>query len=237
MTASDGHQIRIMLVEDEGLYRDLLRIVLAQHGRFVMVGAFGDGEEAIRAAPALRPDVAILDIDLGKPPNGVQVGLQIREALPNLGIVLLSNHGDPQFLAGLPRGQVAGWSYLLKHSVSDVEALNRAIEGAASQLVVLDPNLVTEMHPRPESGLARLTPRQAEILGLIAQGYTNAAIAQKLVVAEKSVENQINQMYQQLGVERRNSSAHPRVSAVLRYLEESYFRGPTVPAGSPRSAA
>jgi DNA-binding NarL/FixJ family response regulator len=119
---------------------------------------------------------------------------------------------------------VAGWSYLLKKSVSDVAALGRAVEGAAAQLVVLDPQLVAAMHPRPDGQLGRLTTRQKEILGFLAQGFTNAAIAERLVLAEKSVENQINLLYQQLGIDRQDNSLHPRVKATLLYLQGSRFQ-------------
>jgi DNA-binding NarL/FixJ family response regulator len=214
-----------MLVEDEDLYRDLLRVVLSQHPRLNVVGAFPDGESALSAAPRLRPNVAVLDIELRGALNGVQLGLQLRERLPEIGIVLLSNHRDVQFLASLPSRVVSGWSYLLKRSVSDVESLARAVEGAANRLVVLDPALVSDMHPRAEGRLARLTQRQREILALIAQGYTNAAIAEKLVLTEKSVENQINVLYQQIEIDRSNPAIQPRVTAVLTYLNESRQTG------------
>jgi DNA-binding NarL/FixJ family response regulator len=224
--ADDGtHKPRVVIVEDEDLYRDLLRIVLPQHGRLEVIGAFADAASALRSVPELEPNVAILDIDLQGGMNGVQLGLRLRRALPNLGIVLLSNHRDPQFLASLPQDMVAGWSYLLKKSVTDAAALGRAVEGAAAQLVVLDPQLVAGMHPRPDGQLGRLTARQKEILGCLAQGFTNAAIAERLVLAEKSVENQINLLYQQLGIDRQERSLHPRVKATLLYLQGSRFQG------------
>jgi DNA-binding NarL/FixJ family response regulator len=218
-------RLSIAIVEDEDLYRDLLRIALSQQPRLLIVGAFGDGEAALAALPGLEPRVAILDIALPGALNGVQLGLLLRRQLPELGIVLLSNHGDPEFVASLPPRALTGWSYLLKRSVSDAAALGRAIEGAAAGFVVLDPQLVSGLQPRPDGPLSRLTPRQTEILSLIAQGYTNAAIARQLILAEKSVQNQINQIYQQLGIDRGDTAVHPRVTAVLTYLRESQFRG------------
>lgn len=217
-------KIKLVLVEDEDLYRDLLRIVLSQHPRFEVLGTFADGESALQAIPELKPDVAILDIELRGGLNGIQLGMLLRRRLADLGIVLLSNHGDPSFVASLPVEVLGGWSYLLKKSVSDAGALGRAIEGAAARLVVLDPQLVTGLRPREGGSLARLTPRQREILGLIAQGFSNGAIAKRLVLAEKSVENQINLLYQQLGIDRSHSSMHPRVKAVLLYLQDSHPR-------------
>jgi DNA-binding NarL/FixJ family response regulator len=187
---------------------------------------FADGQSALAAAQELRPRVAILDIELPGGLNGVQLGLRLRRLLPNLGIVLLSNHGDPEFVASLPADVLSGWSYLQKKSVSDLSVLQRAITGATTGLVTLDPNLVTGMRPRAGGLLERLTPRQQEILALIAQGYTNRAIASRLHLAEKSVENQINALYQQLEIDRNEPDIHLRVRAVLIYMQESRVRTP-----------
>ena len=229
-----GGRIKVVIVEDESLYRDLLRVALSQHPLLEVVGTFADGQSALTAMTDLNAQVAILDIDLRSALNGVQVGLMLRQRWPKLGIVLLSNHGDPQFISSLPSEIMPGWSYLLKKSVSDVNALERAIEGATVGLVVLDPRLATGMRPRVGGVLARLTPRQQEVLALIAQGFTNAAIAQQLTLSEKSVENQINLLYQQLEVDRGRSALHPRVKAVLTYLNESRFSRPETAATSGR---
>lgn len=226
----DPEKVRVVVVEDEGLFRDMLRIALSSHPMLEVVGSFGDGEAALAAVPRLRPRVAILDIELRGAMNGVQLGLLLRKRLPELGIVLLSNHEDPQYLASVPRDTISGWSYLLKKSVSDVGALGRAIEGAAAGFVVLDPQMATGMRPRAAGRLSQLSPRQQEILRLIAQGFTNAAIAQQLSLAGKSVENQINQLYQQLDIDRGDPTLQPRVKAVLIYLQESQ----SLQRGNPR---
>ena len=214
--------VKIVLVEDEPLYRDLLRIALTQRPELQVLAAYSDGESALAAIPTLQPQVAMLDIDLrGSSMNGVQLGIMLRKQLPDLGVVLLSNHGDPEFVASLPGEVLAGWSYLLKKSVNDVDVLGRAIAGAASKLTVLDPQLVAGMRNRAGGVLARLTPRQRDILELIAEGYNNAAIAERLILAEKSVENQINLLYQQLEIDRSTAAIQPRVKAVLIYLEET----------------
>jgi DNA-binding NarL/FixJ family response regulator len=213
-----------VIVEDEDLYRDLLRIALSQQPQLEVIGVFGDGETALAAAAQLQPRVAILDIELPGNLNGVQLGLRLRRLIPDLGIVLLSNHGDPEFVASLPPDVLSGWSYLQKKSVSDVAVLQRAVAGATTGLVMLDPNLVTGMRPRAGGLLERLTPRQQEILALIAQGYTNRAIAARLHLAEKSVENQINALYQQLEIDRNETDVHLRVRAVLIYMQESRVR-------------
>lgn len=218
-------RLRVILVEDESLFRDLLRTALSQHPRLEVVGAFGDGQSAVDAGPRLRPDVALLDIELGGALNGIQVGMLLRRQLPTLGIVLLSNQSAPRVLQSFPADSVSGWSYLLKGSVRDVASLERAIEGAASGFMVLDPQLVNSRRARSGGLLERLTPRQREILSLVAQGYTNNGISEQLVIATKTVEKQLNLLYQELGVDRSASALHPRVKAVLAYLEESQSDG------------
>ena len=196
----------------------MLTVALSHEERFDVIGAFADGQAALESAPGLQPHVAILDIELGSEINGIQVGLLLRR---ELGIILLSNHGDPHFVSSLPMEAISGWSYLLKKTVGDLGGLTRAIEGATAGFVVLDPQIVTGLHPKSGGLLSRLTPRQNEILMLIAQGYTNASIAQKLMLSEKSVENQINTIYQQLDLTREDAAVQPRVTAVLTYLRES----------------
>jgi DNA-binding NarL/FixJ family response regulator len=220
--ADEGGTLRLTLVEDEPLYRDLLRIALDQRPGLHVAAAYGDADAALAGIPEVKPDVAMLDIDLGGGVNGVQLGMKLRRFLPDLAIVLLSNHGDPEFVASLPDEVRAGWSYLLKKSVNDVDVLGRTVSGAAAGLTVLDPQLVAGLRGRSHKAglLSRLTPRQTEILELIAQGYSNAAIAERLVLAEKSVENQINLLYQQLEIDRATSGVQPRVKAVLTYLDE-----------------
>jgi DNA-binding NarL/FixJ family response regulator len=214
-----GQAITVAVVEDEPLVLDLLRVALQQHPGLEVVGIFSQGEPALQHIPVLQPQVAVLDIELGRGLSGIQLGLLLREQLPTLGIVLLSNHWVPHFLATLTPDLLAGWCYLLKRSVADVDTLARAIEGAAAGLVVLDPYVVARRRPRPGGGLAGLTPRQQEVLALIAQGFTNAAIAQRLGLAPSTVENQLNQIYQELGLA--EPDFNPRVRAALLYLVES----------------
>jgi DNA-binding NarL/FixJ family response regulator len=214
-------KVNVVIVEDEGLYRDLLRIALSEDPALTVVGAFPDSASALNAIPQLRPQVAVVDIDLGDAPNGIQLGLLLRQQLPDLGIVLLSNHADPEFLLAVSGPALTGWSYLLKKSLGDVATLRRAIHGSAQHLIVLDPLLVAGLKARSFGLLSQLSPRQQQVLDLIAQGYTNAGIAEALNVTEKSVENQINQLYQVLGIDRGTSGAHPRVKAVLLYLQGS----------------
>ena len=212
---------RVALVEDEALFRDLLRVSLAQHDGLQVVGVFADPESALREIPTLHVDVAILDIDLASPMTGVELGVRLRRALPDLGIMLLSNHADPQLLSSLPSDVAGGWSYLLKRSVTNVDTLQRAIEGASMGLLLFDPELTRRTRPRRSGPLTELSPRQLEVLGLIAEGHSNAAIAEKLTLSERSIENHVSRIYTTLGVDATDRSAHARVVAVRRYLDGS----------------
>ena len=213
--------IKILIVEDEGLFRDMLKIALTSLPNLEVVGAVGDGESAMQASRELMPDVILMDIELGTEPNGIDTGRLIREENPKIGIVILSVHKDKEYITSLSLEEASGWSYLLKQSVGDASALGRAIEGSAAGLVVLDPEVVSGLRPRQGSFVARLTPRQIEVLSLMAQGYNNSAIAEKLVLGNKSVENYINAIYQELNLAQ-SDSTHPRVTAVLSYIRDSY---------------
>ena len=212
--------VSVLIVEDEGLFRDMLRISLGSIPNMEVVGAVSDGGAAIESANRLVPDVVLLDIELGSEPNGIPAGRAIKEDNDSIGIVILSAHKEREYLNLVAKDEYAGWSYLLKQSVSDANALVRAIEGAAAGLVVMDPWVVNNMKPRSGSVTARLTPRQQEVLGMMAQGYNNAAIAEKLVLGTKSVENYINAIYQELTLSH-DGSLHPRVQAVLSYIRDS----------------
>lgn len=225
MTGKRLEKVRIVLVEDEGLYRDLLRTVLQLDPDLEVVGAYADPEEALEEVPRLRPQVALIDIELGHQMNGVQLGLLLRERSPDLGIVLLSNVRAPRLLSSLPPAEVAGWSYLLKGSVRDVSVLRRAIDGASTGLVTVDPSLVAGRQARERGPLAVLTSRQLDILALLAEGWTNDAIAAHLRLSIKTIENHLVLMYQQLGLGRGTRQLQPRVKAVLLYLSETRERG------------
>lgn len=212
--------IRVLIVEDEGLFRDMLRIALSSLPDIEVVGSSSNGQDAILLAEELRPDVVLMDIELGSGPNGIEAGHHIRAASPSTGIVILSMHRDKQYIASLPKDQASGWSYLLKQSLEDTGALIRAIQGSAAGLVVMDPTIVQGLQPRVGTRVGRLTPRQQDVLRLMAQGYNNAGIAENLVIGQKSVENLINMIFQELEVPR-EGQVHPRVMAVLTYLEEA----------------
>jgi DNA-binding NarL/FixJ family response regulator len=209
---------RVLIVESDGLQRDMLRAVLSTDPRLDLAGATGDAAEAAREAAGGRIDVVL--VGLGA--DFEQDALALAQGLSTGGtrIVFLGERPDRRTLAALPAFRAAGWSYLLRQSVSDIATLVRAIEGAAMGLVVLDP-IVLESLGRRDSRLSALTRRQLEVLSLMAKGNNNAAIARALVLEEKSVENHINAIFGQLNLSRDNA-AHPRVKAVLLYLQETF---------------
>jgi DNA-binding NarL/FixJ family response regulator len=216
--------LRLLVVEDEALFRELLIRTLNEEPGFEVVGSAGTGDEAVGLAAAARPDVVLMDIEMPGKLDGIDAGLAIKSEHPEIGIVLLSSHQDRRYFMSLPLEQQSGWSYLLKQSVANVDTLVRAIEGSARGMVVLDPALITGMRPKPESALSRLTPRQRDVVELIAQGYSNSGIADELSLTERSVETYVSTIYQELGVSGERE-LHARVKVTLIALEDSQSPG------------
>ena len=213
--------IRIAVVEDEALLRDLLCTALRQYAGIDVVGDFKGAAEALDRIPKLDINVVVLDIELGSDMNGIELGVRLRRMIPEIGVLILSNHADPQLLSSLPADVIGGWSYLLKRSVTNVASLTRAIQGAASGLLVFDPELTRQTRPRKAGPTASLSPRQREILGLIAEGNSNGAIADKLMLSERSIENHISRIYTVLGIDATDRSVHARVRAVIAFMQDS----------------
>jgi DNA-binding NarL/FixJ family response regulator len=218
------NRIRVLVVEADSLLRDMLRSVLGAEPRLQLVGATGDPAEAIALAVSERADVTLVGLDNKSEHDALAVAQAISDSRTGSRIVFLGEHPDRRTLAALPAFRAAGWSYLLRQSVTDVATLVRAIDGAAMGLVVLDPAVVESLGRR-ETRLSALTKRQLEVLSLMAKGNNNAAIAKALVLEEKSVENHINAIFGQLNLNRDNA-AHPRVKAVLLYLQETVGTAP-----------
>lgn len=206
------------MVEDEPLYRELLASTLGQVPEIDVLGAFSGGSEAMQQLDHLQPDVALMDIDLGDSETGVAIGIKMKQVRPHMGIVLLSHYDEPGVLKSIPRSEVSGWCYLLKQSVSNIQVVVRTVQAAANGLMVLDPDLVRAFELDPRSWLSDLTPRQRQIIVLIAQGYSNLAISEALGITMKSVENYITQLYQALAIEANQEGLHPRVRATLTFL-------------------
>jgi DNA-binding NarL/FixJ family response regulator len=218
-----NNRISVLVVEADGLLRDMLRTVLAAEPRRRVVGVTGDAQDAVRMAGAEKPDVTLVGLSGESESDALAVAQSISNSRAGSRIVFLGEHPDRRTLAALPAFRAAGWSYLLRQSVTDVATLVRAIDGAAMGLVVLDPAVVESLGRR-ETRISALTKRQLEVLSLMAKGHNNAAIARALVLEEKSVENHINAIFGQLNLSRDNA-AHPRVKAVLLYLQETASTG------------
>lgn len=136
------------------------------------------------------------------------------------GIVILSMHKDRRYVSSLPLSETHGWPYLLKQNVTDMASVLRGIQGSVDGMVVLDPEVVESLQPKQGSPAARLTPRQRRVLELIAQGFNNTTIAQRLTLTEKSVETYINAIYQVLQIPG-EEGMHSRGKATLVYLQDS----------------
>lgn len=214
---------RLIVVDDEPLFRELLCRTLSAEQGLQVVGVAGDGETAIRLAKQEKPDVVIMDIELPGKLDGIEAALQIKRERAQTGIVILSVHSERRYVTSLPLETIQGWAYLLKQTAPDLATLVRAIQGSKAGMVVLDPAVVSNLLPRQGSGVARLNPRHQEILKFLAQGYSNAAIARLLKLSRKSVETYINVIYQELHLSH-EQGINARVKATLLYLEGSRSR-------------
>lgn len=215
--------VRVLVVEDEPLFRELLVLALSRDVEIKVVGAFANAADALNSLGKLQFDVATLDIQLPGDLNGLELGFELRRLRPHVGIVLLSNYLEYAFINALRRRSMTGWSYLLKDSVADVATVLRAVKGAASGEIVLDARIAERLEGRRGGLLAELTDREREILALIAQGYNNRTIAEKINITVKSVENVINSVFHKMGVDAA-PDLQPRVAAVLMYLRETRVR-------------
>jgi DNA-binding NarL/FixJ family response regulator len=209
-----------LIGEDQALMREGLRLVLERAG-FEIAAAAADAPELLRRVRGLRPDLVVADIRM--PPNnaddGLRAALDLRGEAPDLPLILLSHHVSRQYATELVEAGPRGVGYLLKHRIADidtfVDALHRVIRGGT----VLDPIVVAAMidRPRRDDPLGGLTDRQREVLALMAEGRTNAAIAERLTVSEKAVVRHTSNIYDELGIDR-TAADHRRVLAVVRYL-------------------
>lgn len=223
--------IRVVIVEDEPLFLDLILERMDRDPRLRVVATYTDMPTAQAEALTHHPTAALVDVHLGPRDNGVKLGLTWRRLQPGLGIVLVSNFRNPEYLRLVPRHQLDGWGYLLKKTVLSREDLWHAIDAVTQGLLVLDPEVVAGVPLFFDPVAPDLSPRQWQILALMADGYSNQAIADQLNLAEKSVENHINTLYQLLHIDRTNSAVNSRVQAVRYYLDQ---RGSSPPG--PRCA-
>jgi DNA-binding NarL/FixJ family response regulator len=206
--------------EDQALMREGLRLVLERAG-FEIAALTADAPDLLRRARGLRPDLVIADIRM--PPNntddGLRAALQLRSDAPELPVIVLSQHVARQYATELLESGTRGIGYLLKQRIADIEAFVDALHRVIRGETVLDPTVVAAMmdRPRPDDPLGGLTERQREVLTLMAEGRSNAAIAERLSISEKAVVRHASNIYDELGIDR-SAADHRRVLAVVRYL-------------------
>jgi DNA-binding NarL/FixJ family response regulator len=212
--------MRIVIADDAFLLREGTARLLSEAGHEVVAQA-GDADDLLRKVRAHRPDVAIIDIRM--PPDNVDDGLRaaltIRDELPDVGILLLSQYVEDRYLSQLLAGGAEGVGYLLKDRVAEVERLTDAVERVSAGGSVLDPEVISQMlgRSREQGPLDALTERERQVLGLIAEGRTNRAIAEELFLSERAVERHVTSIFTKLGLPAREHD-HRRVLAVLAYL-------------------
>ncbi|MGH9245153.1 MAG: response regulator transcription factor [Acidimicrobiales bacterium] len=217
--------IRVALAEDNTLLREGVAQLIERADGLELVGAVGDMTALLELVEAVTPDVVVTDIRM--PPSGTDEGIQIarrlREQHPEIGVVVLSQYGEPAYALALLEAGSQARAYLLKERVSDVDELLAAIREVAGGGSVIDPKVVDGLVAatrRPvATDLDRLTPRELEVLSEMAQGKSNAAIASSLILSERAVEKHTNSIFSKLGLSEERD-LNRRVKAVLMYLSQ-----------------
>src|SRR5262245_4552487 len=218
--------IRLVVAEDHYLVREGLQRVLEMYPEFEVAAMCGDLDALLAAVEAERPDVVLTDIRM--PPEnsdeGIRAAKQLRESDPDVGVVVLSQYATPSYALALLESGSAGRAYLLKERVQDPQQLVSAIHAVAEGGSVIDPKvveaLVADDARGEESPLNQLTARERDVLREMAAGKSNAAIAESLFLAERSVEKVIHSIFLKLGLTW-ETSVHKRVKAVILYLAEN----------------
>jgi DNA-binding NarL/FixJ family response regulator len=217
---SDPAPIRVVVGEDQPLVREGIVRVLEEAGLEV-VGVAGDAEDLVRKAGAHHPDVVITDIQM--PPDltddGLRAAQQIRSAHPEIGVLVLSQFLEDRYALDLVGDRAQGVGYLLKDRVGDLALFIEAVRRVARGGSALDPEVVQRMVGRRREGgpLDELTPREREVLGLMAEGRSNQGIADTLIVTVAAVERHVTSIFSKLGLHQAPED-HRRVLAVLQYL-------------------
>jgi DNA-binding NarL/FixJ family response regulator len=213
--------MRVVIAEDSVILREGLVQLLALRG-IETVAAVGDAAALAAAVAEHRPDVAVVDIRL--PPThtdeGLRAAIALRRGAPAPAVLIFSQYVEARYAAQLLAENPAGVGYLLKERVVDIEEFTEALRRVAAGGTALDPEVVSQLFGagRRGSGLDALTPREREVLALMAEGRTNAAIAAALVVSDRAVEKHIANIFTKLDLPP-SDTGHRRVLAVLRHLE------------------
>ena len=212
--------VRIVVAEDSPLLRDGLTALLADRG-YEVVAAVGDPVALLDAVARESPDVAVVDVRM--PPTfsteGLRAALELRRDHPACAVLVLSQWVETQYARELLGGRLAGVGYLLKDRLVDTDQFVESLERVAAGGTALDPEVVTQLLNADRHGdaLARLSPRERQVLALVAQGRSNRAVAEALRVTERSVEKHVTAIFTKLDLLPTDTD-HRRVLAVLRYL-------------------
>jgi DNA-binding NarL/FixJ family response regulator len=216
--------MRVVLAEDNALLREGLARLIERAPGLELVGTARSYDEVLALVGSVAPDVVVTDIRM--PPTGTDEGIRLANHLraerPDVGVVVLSQHAEPAYALALLEDGSAGRAYLLKERVADVDDLLAAIREVAAGGSVVDPKVVEALvsaNRRPTSDVDRLTPRELEVLGEIAEGKSNVAIAASLVLSERAVEKHTNSIFSKLGLTE-EPDVNRRVKAVLLYLHQ-----------------
>ena len=213
--------MRVVVADDSVLLREGVVRLLEENG-FEVVGQAGDAEDLIRKVRAHKPDVAVVDIRM--PPtntdDGLRAALEIRAELPDTGVLVLSQYVEEGYALDLVGESAGGVGYLLKDRVADVERFVDSVRRVADGGSALDPEVVSQLvgRARRDDPLDELTPREREVLGLMAEGRSNNAIAEQLIVTDRAVEKHVTSIFGKLGLPPTQDD-HRRVLAVLTYLQ------------------
>lgn len=214
--------LRVVLADDNVFIRAGVRSILDELPGFVAVAECGDADELRAAVAEHEPDIVVTDIQM--PPTmsneGIAAALEFRRTRPDMGVLVLSQYIEPEYALVLFEEGAAGLGYLLKERVADVDELERALRAVARGESAIDPSVVDVLvvaGSKRSSDLARLTPRENDVLGLIAEGFNNGAIAERLVLGDKAVAKHINGIFSKLGLAA-EPDVHRRVKAVLLWL-------------------
>jgi len=217
---SPPQPIRVLVGEDQPFVREGVVHVL-QDGGFDVVGAAADARALVRMASAYRPDVVVTDIQM--PPDhtddGLRAALQIRAARPGVGVLVLSQFLEDSYVFDLVADGAQGVGYMLKEKIGDLAMFTDAVRRVAGGGSALDPDVVARLvgRKREASPVDDLTPRERQVLALIAEGRSNAGIARELVVTVAAVERHVTSIFDKLGLHQ-SPDQHRRVLAVLKFL-------------------
>lgn len=218
---SDGPgaaRIRAVVVDDAVLLREGLARVLDEAG-IEVVGQYADADSFLATLPDAAPDVVVMDVRM--PPTftdeGVRAAVVTRRVAPQTGVLLLSQYVEATYAEDVLAAGAIGIGYLLKDRVTRLEEIDDAVRRIAAGGTVLDPEVVTQLMSRRRNPLEALTPRERDVLGLMAEGRTNAAIARTLVIGTGAVEKHVTSIFGKLALEDTGED-HRRVLAVLAYL-------------------